>query len=262
MATVNRSIVISFLLLIASQFSFGQNGSDLSRINQAAKNPFLPVEQVDQLAMQLRQISPENDPEQLRLLYETHQLISNLYVSNNHFKQACQVYERYLRIKETKLAESKVNALNAAVASVNDRASKLDQEVLSTRSEAETLKNETNRFEILYATWKQVSSFVIIGLTVLFAFMLVRSGLRMNTIKKETTEIRETIRQRHRMSVVGVLSEGFTNGLSSQLEYIRNAAKDASKKLSDVKFSPQEPAGLSAQDAIKKFNDAAAKSAT
>ena len=96
-------------------FSFetkSQTAEELQQINAGAKVIYVKAESLDQLMIRLRPFENNLPAGQESLMMDTYRTIANGYAVNNHFKQAYEVYKRYLLFKENYYLKIKSDAIN------------------------------------------------------------------------------------------------------------------------------------------------------
>ncbi|MEY4593997.1 MAG: hypothetical protein RIQ47_407, partial [Bacteroidota bacterium] len=129
--------------------------------------------------------------------------------------------------------------ISGAQAAIAANQSKLDQEEQSTREEAADLLSSSERFNTSTYVYKKFFSLGIIVLTILFAISLVRSGMRLLNMKKETEVEKSKILELHRLAVAGKLVEGNTEGQRESLHSISHAIQESATELSTLATDTQ-----------------------
>lgn len=250
---MNKRLHIFFagLLLLIVNTVAGQSAEDLQQINTAAKVIYVKAETLDQLMIRLRPLEANLPAGQEMLMMDTYRTIASGYASNNHFKQAYQVYNRYIAFKENFYRKEKANTLQAANNSIQQRKSADESSVMELQNQVSQLQIENDQLISRRSNFKKYFSAALIALTALFASLLVGSGIKLNNIRVKLKQSRERMKEIHRIATVGAFSkniypgtENILNQMDKDVEDIRSAVKDL------------QPAGTSIGNIAKKVKEA------
>jgi len=226
-----KRIALLCSTLLAGQIQAQDTTSvkDLQQINASAKNAYVKVEQLDQLQHDLNYFDehPVTGPDRQQLLLDTYRTIANGYASNNHFKQGYGVYQKYLTIKEKFLAAEKTEAVAKSNKDIDEKQHQDSEEQVSIQSQVQQLQLDNDHLQSKRKSFKHYFSLGIIGLTVIFAFLLLQAGLQLNKIKQELKTGRERLMQTHRIASLGKLITGAREALSNALASLKKNSSDA-----------------------------------
>ena len=126
---VMKKLVLTFFIIATPLIAvFAQSQEELQTMNNKSKFQFVRPETLDQLMIALRKFETEIERSQDTLLLDTYKNISSAYMANNHFKQAYEVYNKYLNRKEAMLSAYKSDVISKAIQSVSDRLQKNEKE--------------------------------------------------------------------------------------------------------------------------------------
>ena len=162
---------------------------------------------------------PVQGDDQKLLLFDTYRLLANGYSANNHFKQGYTVYQKYLGLKEKILMLEKAEAISKLVREIESQQSKDENELINSKNEIQQLQLDNTQLEKKRKTFKHYFSFGVIVLTVLFSFLLLQAGLKLNKIRQDLKAGRERLKNIHRIASIGRLLNGmqimFNNSFSA-----------------------------------------------
>ena len=242
-----KKITFSLLILCASSLcTFAQSAdtTDLNRINSIAKNPATPPEQLDNLVYKLRPFAENPDPQQAKLVLDTYRAISNQYGANNHFKQAYLVFQTYLAVKEKQALAEKNAMLEERHRTIAERRKKDEDAILSVQNKVEQLRSENGTLESHRIAFKRFFSFAVIGLSALFAAMLVSSGLKINSLRTNLQQSRKKILDLNRKATLGRMADGIAKSFRMSLEELK-------KMLDETRTSVQSSGAAKKELALK-----------
>lgn len=234
-----KLILLLFILLISANIGRAEvDNMFMEEIRSKTASESTKPEDLDRLINRLRD-TPANGALDFKNRTEAYKLISDGYAKRNHFRQAYTTYLKYLEIKEQHFSERIATAISGAQTAIAANQSKLDQEEQSTREEAADLLSSSERFNTSTYVYKKFFSLGIIVLTILFAISLVRSGMRLLNMKKETEVEKSKILELHRLAVAGKLVEGNTEGQRESLHSISHAIQESATELSTLATDTQ-----------------------
>ena len=247
-------------MLFSSFVSFGQSYDELQTINDKSKSQFVKPESLDQLMIVLRKYEASQVRSQDTLLLDTYKNISSAYMANNHFKQAYEVFQKYIIRKENMLSADKSDFLNQNISSVTSRKQKDDNEEMELQSRLKQLKEDNAHLDVRQNFFKRNFSLALIILTAIFALVLVNTGIRMMNLRSNLQQNRDRMKSIHRLAVTGKFSSGLISGLNSVLksseEQTRELGDDLKKQeqiLTPVKQANQIFSGI--EKSFKEVSD-------
>lgn len=215
-------IILAFVSLNVS--AQDATAPDLQQINASAKNTYIKVEALDKITQELKYFDDHQltGKEQQQLLLETYRAVANGYSINNHFKQGYTIYIKYLSIKENYLAAEKAEAISKINQSIEEQQRKDADELIAMHNTVQQLQLDNENLETKRKSFKHLFSLIIIGLTVIFAFLLLQTGLKLNKIKHDLKAGRERLEKIHRIAVFGKLKNGISFTFNSILASLKN----------------------------------------
>jgi len=230
----NKSLLFLFILLLSvSSIRAEVDNTFMEEIRSKTASEATKPEDLDRLINRLRD-SPGNGSADYKNRFEAYRLISDSYAKRNHFRQAYSTYLKSLELKEQYFSERMTTAISAAQAAAAANKSKLDQEEQTTREEASDLMISSERFTTSTHVYKKFFSLGIIVLTILFAISLVRSGVRLMNMKKETEAEKTKILELHRLALAGKLVDGNIAGQQESLNSISKAIQESAEEISKL----------------------------
>jgi hypothetical protein len=224
--TMRKILFVQLLFLVLSASSYAQSMEDLRSINSRAKDSFIPPDKLDQLVNALRKYEENPLPDQDTLLLETYKVIVNSYMVNNHFKQAHQLFTRYLAYKEKMLAKDKADAINRVMNTVAERSRNDETEYRNLQNQVSELKKGNENLESRRLNFKRNFSFALIFLSAMFAVMLVGSGVKMMNLRSKLNQNRERMKSIHKSAVTGKYDEGLRNSLDASIANLESELKE------------------------------------
>ena len=227
------ALLISLSLLVAAQES---TVPDLASMNSTAKNPYIKVEAMDKLQQDLNYFNehPVQGKEQQQLLLDTYRAIANAYSANNHYKQGYGVYQKYLALKEQFLSAEKTEDISTLVHRLEEEQSKDENELVSKQNEIQQLDLDNKYLDARRKAFKQYFSFGVIALTVLFSFLLLQAGLKLNKIRNDLKTGRERLKTIHRSATLGRLKNGILQLTNHQFSFIRKETDSGLLKIDEL----------------------------
>ncbi|MBP6009419.1 MAG: hypothetical protein ACO1G7_01215 [Bacteroidota bacterium] len=208
-------LFFSVSLLSGALAAWGQGSTNLASILQAARNPYIKPEALDQLMIRLRSLEPGKDGVQPDSLFLAYRLVADGYALNNHFRQAYDCYNRYIGIKETMLGQARRDSIRARQEAIRGRVKQEEGQVIESNNLVQNLQIEIDQQTSRHAFMRQFFSIALVALTALIALMLVRSGIRLNGYKQDLKASQQHLRELHRNALLGKLSRGI---FSTRLE--------------------------------------------
>ena len=229
------SILLSILIAVAT-FALAQETSipNLAQMNSEIKNPYVKIESLDRWKQELTYFDthPVQDNEQKQMLFDTYRLLANGYSANNHFKQGYTVYQKYIGLKEKLLSLEKEDAILRLSQELESQQSKDENELINSKNEIQQLQHDNTQLEKKRKSFKNYFSFGVIVLTVLFSFLLLQAGLKMNKIRQDLKAGRERLKNIHRIASIGRLLNG--------MQMMFNNSFSAIQKLTETSISIAE----------------------
>lgn len=210
----------------------------MQEIQDKTSNANTKPEDLDRLMNRLRD-TPTAPGTDYRNHINAYRLISDAYAKRNHFRQAYTTYLQYLELKEQLFQERMTSAIIAAQQSSSARQSKLIEEENATREEAADLLTSAERFNTSTFVYKKFFSLGIIVLTIIFAILLVRSGVRLLNMKKENESVRKDILQLHRIALAGKLIPGNSDGQLASIKSIKQSVMESANEISSLNSDVQ-----------------------
>lgn len=215
--TLFSGLTFVLLLLLPLQVLFSQEATNLQQINSAAKTQYVKPETLDQLLIRLRPLVENVPAGQEMLLMDTYRTIAGQYAVNNHFKQAYEVYQKYIAYKESYYSVEKGKALEAARQSVKQRNDADEIAAMDLHNQVQQLQIENDQLISKRANFKKYFSAGLIALTALFASILVGSGLKLNSIRVQLRQSRDRMKELHRISLLGACADGILENNEEKL---------------------------------------------
>lgn len=216
-----KKTVSVFILVLLFVFAYSQSLDELQTINTKSKNQFVKPEVLDQLLIALRMYEKNPVRTQDTLLLDTYLHISNAYIANNHFKQAYQVYYKYLFRKVAMLSAYKTAFITDAINSVSTRQQKDVTEAMELQKKLNQLKEDNNLLSAKRLAFKGNFSLALIILSAIFAIMLVIAGIRKMGLRSKLQQNRDRMKAIHRSAVLGKLGDGLRIEIKNVLEKSR-----------------------------------------
>jgi hypothetical protein len=211
-----------FLILCFVSFGWSSNGQE--PVQEPApvpspapvQRPYNPmVDTLDNQAARLRQAEKEiKSQEELDNLIRQYKSLAKGYADNFHFKQGYQTFEKYLQLKERKLATEKFVVLKEMNTKFDRMDNKDEAEVKSLQQQVTDIDESTSSLNSRGLLFKNALTIIIIILSLLFAVSLFRTGLRLKEIKGAVDANREHLLANHRMAVLGLLSPGLKESIA------------------------------------------------
>ena len=209
MKTRNLLYIIVFSLsIINCQLSIAQ-APDLDAALKVAKAMYPQVDSLDRVTSRLHYFdtnAPSHD--QQEKLMEIYKAISNGYAVNSHYKTGYEAFSKYLSIKEKKLAAEKDAAIAKEKAQYDQKDKNDAAEVSTLEEQVKQLDGDTNGLITKRSLFKKIFSVIIAFLSLLFAYSLFRSGVKMKDLRNETQADRDKVMHNHRIALIGSFSDG------------------------------------------------------
>ncbi len=232
-----KKITILFVLTVFCTLNLSaQDTPDLSQINASAKNQYAKADDFDRLQQQLRYFDehPVTGKDQQQLLLESYRSIANGYSTNNHFKQGYVVYQKYLSIKENFLSIEKAGILANANRTIEEKQKKDADELISMQNQAQQLQLDNEYLQAKRKSFKHYFSIGIIALTVIFAFLLLQGGLKLNKIRNDLKAGRERLILVHRIATLGKLTTGILFTINQFFSTFKTLGAESSKQIDQL----------------------------
>ncbi len=237
MTEIKKYTILFFILLLV-HFAKAQDTTavaDLQQINTSAKSQYVTVEMLDKLQHNLNYFDTHPvSKDQQQLLLDTYRSIAAGYSANNHYKQGYGVYQKLLSLKETFLSAEKSASLAKANSNIEELQRKDEDELLRVQNELQQLQMDTENLQAKRVSFKKYFSFIIVALTIVFAFLLLRAGLQLNKIKQELNTGRVRLKSIHRIATLGQLKKGILFSVSAALASIRKLSDESSAQLDQL----------------------------
>lgn len=245
-----KHILFTTLHLLILAPVLAQNTADLSQINASAKVLYVKAEALDQLMIRLRPLEANLPAGQEGLMMDTYRTISAGYAANNHFKQAYEVYRKYLSFKEQYYTKVKAKDLQSAQNSINQRKSADETAVLDLQNQVSQLQIENDQLISKRSNFKKYFSAGLIALTALFASLLVGSGIKLNSYRVKLKQSRERMKEIHRMSTLGAYAENIYPATEAIVNKYEKDSQEISEAVKELK-----PAGSVIEGISKKIKE-------
>ena len=251
---------IIFILTIITFTCSGSNAQtmeELQSIYSKSRFQFVKPEALDQLMIELRKFEADPIRNQDTLLLETYKSISSAYMVNNHFKQAYEVFNKYIRRKEEMLSADKTVLINKAVNYFTAKQLSDEKEEMELRSTLNQLKDDNESLTSKRQSFKRNFSLALIILTSVFAIMLVSAGIKAFSIRSKLEQSRNRMKNIHRQAVIGNFSTSLIPNLSSILKESSIQIKELQQllKKQDQNFSPIKEVIQQLSQAEKNFDE-------
>ncbi len=219
--------LFSFLLLTVSSI-FAALTDELGTLNYRAKVKFVSPEALDQVLIDLKavQMSPGADSLNDYLVMDTYRAIASGYSTNFHFRQAYEVFRKYLAYKENILAIQKEAAINNTLSSVTVRELLDEREMKDQIFKLSKLENEKQQLEADVYRWKRNITISLLVLSSIFALMLVSSGIKLFSRKSNISQNKETIKRIHKKSTIGSMEPGLSKSIQKTLDFVGENTKE------------------------------------
>ena len=251
--------IILIIVIFVSTFApvYPQNPDELQSINNNSKVQFVKPEMLDQLMIALRKYETEPVRRQDTLLLDTYRNISSAYMANNHFKQAYEVYIKYINIKEDMLSADKTVSINEAINSVSSLQQKDEKNEIELQTKLNQLKEENELLAMKQLSFKRNFSLALIILTSIFAIMLVSSGIRMISLRSKLQQNRDRMKNIHRLAVTGNFSSGLRTSMKTVLKTSEGQTSELHQifKKQEQSFSPVKQANQIISGIEKTFKE-------
>ncbi len=233
-----KKIKLTILLFISVSLSLPAQTTapDLAQIIASAKSQYVKSEALDKLQQDLRYFDEHtaSSKEQQDQLLETYRSIASGYSLNNHFKQGYGVYQKYLGIKEGFLSTEKTNTIAKANSDIKDKQQKDENELISMQNQVMQLQLDNEYLLSKRKSFRHYFSLGIIALTIMFAFILLQAGLKLNKLNQDLKSGRERLKAIHRISALGKLKRGIILIGKNLFNSIKNSAAETTAQLDKI----------------------------
>ena len=228
---MKKYIFIFFFIIISGDNLISQDLEGLKSINAKSKVQFVTPEALDQLSIAIRKYENEDFPGLDSILLDTYLSISSGYMINNHFRQAYDVYNRYLIRKENMLTSERAVETGNAINAFAEKSQKDEKEESELLSQVVQLRMDNENLESKRLSFKSNFSFAIIILSSIFALMIVSAGIRMLGIRSKLRQSHDRMKNIHRVALIGNFENGLRSSLKSNIEYFDNQTKEIQQEL-------------------------------
>lgn len=219
---MKKTILFIFLNVICSTLIFGQDLAQLQSLNSKSKTLYIKAEALDQLMISLRPFEDKHGTGIDSLLMDTYLTISKGYADNNHFKQGYEVYNKYLNYKIASLQLYKDKTVAAAAAKINERKQSDNTAQMDLQNTVSQLQIDIDQLASKRSGFKKYVSFGIIVLSLIFASMLIKYGVKFNNLKNQIKENKDAMLTGHRLGTLGNFAKGYLAGTSKSVVEIEN----------------------------------------
>lgn len=229
--------LFSFLFLTVTSI-FASLTDELGALNYHAKVKYVTPEALDRVLIDLNtvQINPGADSLNDYLVMDTYRAIASGYSANFHFKQAYEVFRRYLVYKENILAIQKEAAINNTLSSVTVRELLDEREMKNQIFKLSKLETEKQQLEADVYRWKRNISISLLVLSSIFALMLVSSGIKLFSRKSSISQNKVTIKRIHKKSTIGSMEPGLSNSIQKTFDIVRENTKELKSDHANFQF--------------------------
>ncbi len=241
--------------------SYAQTSFELEEIHASAKTLYVQPETLDRLMVRIRVIEKDLPAEQVPMLLETYRIIASQYVANNHFSQAYKVYSEYISFKEGATARNFVRTIDVAKQSIQERRLNDGSELMNLQNQVQQLQIDNDLLISKRLNFKKYFSFLIIALSAIFALMLVKSAMKLFSIRNQLKENREKMKSIHRIAALGNFSKGIVNQARQKTGLMEDLAQNIGTTLQENSLGDKNDLTLSAdirsqcKGIIKDLND-------
>jgi len=221
-------------LLFSTLLSKAQDNYNLDEINAAAKTQFIKPDALDRLMIRLRVVENNLPEGQDALLIETYKTITDQYIANNHYSQAYQVYSKCMDFKQASAARQFISRIDSTKKNIEIRRLNDGTELMNLQNQVQELQIDNDLLVSKRINFKKYFSFVIIALSALFALILVRSALKLISIRSQLKENKELMKSKHRIATLGFYVKGLVNQTrqkAGQLEDLASSIQSDLQKL-------------------------------
>ena len=254
---MKKIIFIVAIITCSYSGSKAQTMEELQSINVKSKIQFVKPETLDQLMIALRSFEAAPVRNQDTLLLETYNIISSAYMINNHFKQAYEVFNKYVKRKEAMLSADKTVLINKAVNYYTAKQLSDEKEEMELRTTLNQLKDDNESLISKRLSFKRNFSLALIILTSVFAIMLVSAGIKSMSIRSKLEQSRNKMKNIHRQAVIGNFSISLIPNLNAVLKSSSIQTKELHQliKKQDQSFSSAKEAGSILTQVEKYFEE-------
>lgn len=253
--------IFPFFLMLSTSL-IAQPGAELNEIHEAAKTLYVKPETLDRLMIRMRSIEANIPEDQKDLLLETYRIISDQYVANNHYSQAYQVQLKYTDLKEHYTANKFTNAVDTTRRSIQLRRTNDGTELMNLQNQVQQLQIDNDLLISKRLGFRKYFSLIIIILSSLFAIMLVRSAVRLYSIRNQLKENRESMKSVHRIAMIGSLGAGLAGKIRQDTINTEESSRELLKLLENNQGVNKEALNqvkninLECKEIIKSLNTA------
>ena len=254
---MKKIIFIYVIIISAYPVCKAQTMEELQSIKSKSQLQFVKPETLDQLMIAIRGFETEPVRNQDTLLLETYKSISSAYMINNHFKQAYEVFNKYIKRKEAMLSADKKILINKAVNTFNAKQLSDEKEEKALQTTLNQLKDDNESLTSKRLSFKRNFSLALIFLTSVFAIMLVSAGIKSMSIRSKLAQSRNKMRNIHRQAVIGNFSKSLIPNLNAVFKACSNQTKELHQllKKQDQSFLPVKEAIQQLSQVEKHFDE-------
>ena len=188
-----------------------QDNYNIHEINASAKTQFIKPDALDRLMIRLRVVEKDLPADQDALLIDTYKTIADQYIANNHYSQAYQVYSKCMDFKQESISRKFMNSIDSTKKNIEVRRLNDGTELMNLQNQVQELQIDNDLLVSKRINFKKYFSFVIIALSALFALILVRSALKLISIRSQLKENKEQMKSKHRIATLGFYVKGLVN---------------------------------------------------
>jgi hypothetical protein len=215
--------IFVIVFYFCSSFGMAQSLDILKSMNSSAKTKNVPAETLDRLVSQLHPYEDSLGTNSINdsILFDTYIWIANGYAANFHFRQAYEVYRRYIGNKSKALEIYRAVEISKVQTLVTDRQFAGDKEKRELNFKLNQLETENKSLDSKRHAWKMNISFTLIILSAIVAIMLVSSAIRLFSRRAKIRQSRDQIKEMHRISNIGYLESGLNFYMLKSIETLK-----------------------------------------
>ena len=154
--------LLLILFNIVSLAVGAQELPDLGKLISGAKAFYPKVDTLDNISSKLNYFTQHVPTfEQRNKIIEIYKSVSNGYDVNYHFKQGYAAYQKYLSLKEKKLAEEKAAAIGKVKKQYEEQNNNDESEVMNLQSRQQQLNHDIDTLISKRSSFKKIFSLTI-----------------------------------------------------------------------------------------------------
>jgi hypothetical protein len=254
---MKRIYILINLFVFACCSIHAEDIDKLKSIKARSEALYVKPETLDRLMIELRGFETSGQAQIDAVLLDTYISISSGYAANNHFKQAYEVYRKFLKHKEKFLTKNLNDQINQATASISGRKANDDKVRDDLSGNLKNLTESNEDLESSVLSFKRNFSFALIAISSVFAIMLVGSGIKMINLRSRRRQSRDRMKSIHRLAVVGGFDEGIKQSLTGSILEMQKMSGEIQQllKTQEQNFTPVKNANVSLTVIQKIFSD-------